>query len=461
MYRRAVLDRAMPVAHRADPRRGRQRPAPPGRPRAHPALDHGADRAPPDARRDLRHHPPGAASPSPALIDNHLDILFHGLFARTRRPLPMLDTFTRLVSPPLLGRDPARLRRRPDAGLQRLCRGRVRLRRALGDRAACATLTVTEGDPDGGRRSSCSTWTRPSNAPHCAPRSPASPRPQANLRNLETGSREAEIEVIRASLEEARAQQALARSTLTRTESLFAREIVTQARVDNDRAALEQANAHVAQLEAQLEVAELPARDEQVVAAEATLDAARAEADLAAAQLDDMQRDRAGERPGREGLLRGRRSCRRRHAGALDPAAGRAEGAVLPARDASAAPSSSATGWRLPATAAPSGIEVTITRMASDPQYTPPIIYSRDERARLIFRAEATAAAGHAAPARPAGHRWSACRDARDYASLGQGADQVLRRQEGGRSPSTWTCPPARSTASSAPTARARPRRSG
>lgn len=31
----------------------------------------------------------------------------------------------------------------------------------------------------------------------------------------------------------------------------------------------------------------------------------------------------------------------------------------------------------------------TVTRMNTDPQYTPPIIYSRDERTRLVFRAEA------------------------------------------------------------------------
>lgn len=38
--------------------------------------------------------------------------------------------------------------------------------------------------------------------------------------------------------------------------------------------------------------------------------------------------------------------------------------------------------------ACPEGLRAEITRLASDPQYTPPIIYSRDERARLVFRAE-------------------------------------------------------------------------
>ncbi|MCB1347458.1 MAG: secretion protein HlyD, partial [Maritimibacter sp.] len=112
---------------------------------------------------------------------------------------------------------------------------------------------------------------------------------EANLRNLETGSREAEIAVIRASLEEARAARTLAETTLARTENLSASGIVTQAKVDADRSALDQANAHVAQLEAQLQVAELPARSEQVIAARATLDAARADAEVAAALLDDMR----------------------------------------------------------------------------------------------------------------------------------------------------------------------------
>jgi len=42
----------------------------------------------------------------------------------------------------------------------------------------------------------------------------------------------------------------------------------------------------------------------------------------------------------------------------------------------------------------PPGIEATITRMAAEPQYTPPIIYSRDERSRLVYRAEAELSRG-------------------------------------------------------------------
>ena len=36
------------------------------------------------------------------------------------------------------------------------------------------------------------------------------------------------------------------------------------------------------------------------------------------------------------------------------------------------------------------GLTATISHFASDPQFTPPIIYSRDERNRLVFLTEAT-----------------------------------------------------------------------
>lgn len=216
---------------------------------------------------------------------------------------------------------------------------------------------------------------------------------EANLRNLETGSRDAEIAVIRATLAEARAARDLAETTLTRTETLFARELVTPAKVDADRAALDQANAHVAQLEAQLEVADLPARGEQVIAAEATLAAARADADLAAAQLDDL----SVTAPGR---------------GTIDKvyfkagevaAAGTPVISILPPDALKALfylPEAERVEFAVGQVLALScdgcapGITATITRMAADPQYTPPIIYSRDERARLVFRAEARLAPG-------------------------------------------------------------------
>ena len=211
---------------------------------------------------------------------------------------------------------------------------------------------------------------------------------EANLRNLETGGREAEIEVIRASLEEAQAKQALAKSTLARSQSLFEREIVTQAKVDADRTALEAANAYVAQLRAKLDVAELPAREEQLIAARATLAAARAEADLARSQLADM-------------------TVAAPEAGTVEKvyfvagevaAAGTPVVSILPPGafkvlfflpEADRSEFEIGDRLALECSGCPEGARAVLTRMASDPQHTPPMIYSREERARLVFRAEA------------------------------------------------------------------------
>ncbi len=216
---------------------------------------------------------------------------------------------------------------------------------------------------------------------------------EANLENLQTGSRDQEIAVIRAELARADSERALAAGNLARSERLLERGSVSAAQVDADRAALASARARVAELEAQLEVAELPARDAQRIAAEATLDAARADAAAARSALEDRivlapatgNVDSLYFEPGEV-------------AGAGVPVL-----SILP-RDSLRAiffvPEPQRANIRI-------GDELTVTcdacaadftavvsRLASAPQYTPPIIYSQQDRARLVFRAEARIAAG-------------------------------------------------------------------
>jgi HlyD family secretion protein len=196
---------------------------------------------------------------------------------------------------------------------------------------------------------------------------------RANLHNLETGSRDEEIEVINAALEQALADQALARSTLTRSQSLFEREIVTTARVDTDSAALERANAAVAQLRAQLEVAQLPARDEQLAAARASLEAAAAETDQAASALDDLTVTAP---------VGGLVDALYYDAGEVAQA-GRSVVSILPPGAVTVLfylPEAERMGFAIGQTLAlscdgcPPGLTVTVTRLDSAPQYTPPVI---------------------------------------------------------------------------------------
>jgi len=217
---------------------------------------------------------------------------------------------------------------------------------------------------------------------------------QANLDNLMTGSREAEIEVIRASLANAEADQHLAQITLDRSLQLAAKGLVPPAQVDTDQARLQSADAQVAQLRAELQVAELPARSAQQLAAEATLEGARAEADRARSALDD-RRIAAPE----SGLVDRVFFDVGEVAGVASPIMSIFQPNRLKAIFFIPEPerASFAVGDMLTVfcDGCPDGLTASVTRLASSPQHTPPILYSRDERSRLVFRAEAILTEGH------------------------------------------------------------------
>ncbi len=223
---------------------------------------------------------------------------------------------------------------------------------------------------------------------------------EANLANLTTGSRQDEIDVIRASLSKAQSDLSLARDNSARSGKLFAEGIVTQAQLDQARATLASAEAAVRQLQAQLKVAELPARDAQRLAAEANVAAAEASVNKASADLADRT--------------------------VLAPVGGRIERLYFDAGEiaSAGAPVLSilregalkvkfylpqavrqefALGDKVSVSCdgCPAGLVATVSFFASDPQFTPPVIYSRDERQRLSFLAEATLDAATLHPGQP------------------------------------------------------------
>ncbi|KQV09334.1 HlyD family efflux transporter periplasmic adaptor subunit [Devosia sp. Root105] len=222
----------------------------------------------------------------------------------------------------------------------------------------------------------------------------------AGLKNLTTGSRADELDVIQASLQKAQADMNLAKDSATRSEKLFKEGLVPQSKLDQDRASLASAEAAVRQLEAQLKVAELPARSEQQVQAEANLAAAHADAEKANADLADRT--------------------------ITAPAAGRIERVFFDAGEIVAAgtpvisilpegalkvkfyvPEKARAGLALGDQLAvscdgcPDGLTAKVSYFASDPQFTPPVIYSRDERQRLSYLVEATLEGASLHPGQP------------------------------------------------------------
>ncbi len=216
---------------------------------------------------------------------------------------------------------------------------------------------------------------------------------EANLENLKTGGRVDEIAVIAAALHRAEADRALAEANFARTQHLAVQGQVSAAKADQDRAALAAAAAQVEQLQAQLNVAGLPARDAQRLAAEAGLNMARAEGESARIALADRIL-----RAPVTGLLERRFYEPGEVAGAGAPLLAIFDPTrikvifYLPERERA--------GFRLgdvlqmDCDGCAAGISVRLTRMDAAPQYTPPILYSRDERGRLVFRAEAQVSGG-------------------------------------------------------------------
>lgn len=211
---------------------------------------------------------------------------------------------------------------------------------------------------------------------------------RANLDNLSTGGRKDEIAVIAASLHRAEADQALAEANFARSERLAREGQVSAARLDQDRTAQEAARAQVEQLQAQLNVAKLPARDAQRVAGEAGLAMAEAQAEAARIALADrvlrapvsglVERlfYQAGEVAGTGAPI----------AALLVPGDLRV---VFYLPEAERAQVALGDVLHLGCDGCAEGIEARVVQMASAPQYTPPILYSRDERGRLVYRAEA------------------------------------------------------------------------
>lgn len=223
---------------------------------------------------------------------------------------------------------------------------------------------------------------------------------EAALRNLETGGREDEIAVARANLMQAEADLQLAAETAERSARLYAQGIVAQSKRDKDQTALDVARARVAQLVAQLKVIELPARDAQQQQAEANLAAARANAEVARIALAERQVT-APSAGTVEKLFYS--------VGEVDAAGGpllslRTDGALkvkfyLPEAERSAYPVGAT--FRVSCDGCGAGMRATLSYMAADPQFTPPVIYSREARQRLSFMAEADVMGADLPPGQP------------------------------------------------------------
>lgn len=211
---------------------------------------------------------------------------------------------------------------------------------------------------------------------------------QAQLKDMQQGRRPAEINVLRAQLEQAIASKKSLMARLTREERIFGEGSLSAEQMDELRAQAELADARISEAENQLKVASLPARSDQLKAQESI--AASAEAAVVQAKWKLDQKAVTALAGGLvvdvmyqvgEWIPAGNPAVR------LLPAENRKFRFFIPESELATLKVNQdvlvhADGW---ANEVPAKIDFVSTAA----EYTPPIIYSNDTRSKLVFMVEA------------------------------------------------------------------------
>lgn len=224
---------------------------------------------------------------------------------------------------------------------------------------------------------------------------------QARLENLGEGRRAAELDVTRAQADSAATALRLSRLQLDQTERLFKDKFVSQAKFDEAKAAYDREAARVAEARAQMQVGlQSLGRKPEIQAARAEIEAAQADLAQATVRLDQ----KTGVAPAAalvyDTYFR---------VGESVPAGG-AVASVLPPGNVKVrffVPETMVGALRpkqpvtISCDGCPSAIPAEIAFISPQAEYTPPVIYSRDSKAKLVFLVEARPAAADAARLRP------------------------------------------------------------
>jgi len=211
---------------------------------------------------------------------------------------------------------------------------------------------------------------------------------QAQAENTNKGRRQDELAVTQAQLTNAQAQASLAQSDLQRQQQLVSQGFISKAKLDDAMTQVKLTQARVNELRAALQVARLPARVDERKAAQANVNAAQQA--LRQANWRNNQKSQLAPQAGQIAEVFFR-------AGEV-VTAGQPILSLLP-------PSNIKLRFFVPeseiATIKPgqivqvscdqcsTSIQAQISRIANQVEYTPPVIYSNSQRAKLVFMVEA------------------------------------------------------------------------
>jgi HlyD family secretion protein len=217
---------------------------------------------------------------------------------------------------------------------------------------------------------------------------------RATLENLKAAlNRPEQVAVLRASLDRAKASLALSQAEFARQSTLLDKGAATVSARDSAKFALDRDVAAVAEAQRQIEASLLPSRNHEILAASAAI--AQAEAQLS--QID---------------VRIARQSVRAPAAGVIQDvffrpgemvAAGQPVLALLPPENrkfrffvSETQLARLALGKRVEVScdACPPGLTARVIYISPQAEFTPPVIFSLDERGKLVFRVDARPDAG-------------------------------------------------------------------
>jgi HlyD family secretion protein len=211
---------------------------------------------------------------------------------------------------------------------------------------------------------------------------------EAQLANLQKGRRPTEIAAIEAQLDQAQAALNLSQAQLRRSEQLVAQNFISKERLDEVRSLNERDRARVGELKADLATARLAARQDEIRAAQAAVEAAQA----ALAQAEWRLEQKSLHAP-----VTGRVADTLFVKGEWVPA-GAPVASLLPPENIKVrffVPEPQLGTVRLGQAVSvmcdgcASAIDARVTFISTRAEFTPPVIYSRENRSKLVFLIEA------------------------------------------------------------------------
>ena len=225
-------------------------------------------------------------------------------------------------------------------------------------------------------------------------------RAQAQLENLRKGRRPTEVDAVRAQLAQAQAAADLSATELKRQLDLVSKGFVSRQQLDEARTSVERNKARVDELTAQLATVQLAARPDEIRAAQADASAARAALEQAEWRLRQKTAVSTVS-----GMVTDTHFVRGEWVGAGQPVVtllppGNVKARFfVPEPRLGAVKVGQAVELRCDGCGEP--IRALISWIAPQAEFTPPVIYSKDSRAKLVFLVEARPSEADAARLKP------------------------------------------------------------